>query len=137
MQVPGSIKKERLRLDYTQEYVAGQLAMTQQAYSDLESGKTNLREERARQIARLFDIDMMLIYRPDQEGIGFHTVVDEIIEQLRERLKSDEQVIKSKEEVIKSQQAQLKLEQELLQHYREECERLREELKRERERRRK
>jgi transcriptional regulator with XRE-family HTH domain len=137
MQVPGSIAKYRNELGWKQTYVASKLDMTQQAYSDLELSKTNLTEERALQIAVLFKIDVLLIYRPDQQHEIIHTTLDENIKHLYERLKdyveldkAKDKVIEAKNEVIDMKNALLKTEQEL-------NEVLKEELRREREKKRK
>lgn len=48
----------RLQHRYSQEYMAHQLSISQNAYSKLERGLTNLNLERLREIADIFGVSM-------------------------------------------------------------------------------
>ena len=50
------IRKLRINLNYTQEYVAFCLGITQKAYSKIESGKSQLTVERLLQLASIYGI---------------------------------------------------------------------------------
>ncbi|MDR2222047.1 MAG: helix-turn-helix transcriptional regulator [Flavobacteriaceae bacterium] len=50
------IKTRRKELGYSQEYVALKLGLSQKAYSDIESGKTKLKNDVLNQIARILEI---------------------------------------------------------------------------------
>jgi transcriptional regulator with XRE-family HTH domain len=50
------IKSIRKNSGYSQEYVAERLGISQKAYSDIESGKTRLKNEVLYEIAKILDI---------------------------------------------------------------------------------
>lgn len=50
------IKARRKELGYSQEYVALKLSLSQKAYSDIESGKTKLKNEVLNEIAKILEI---------------------------------------------------------------------------------
>ncbi|KUF38614.1 helix-turn-helix transcriptional regulator [Myroides marinus] len=50
------IKSIRKNSGYSQEYVAERLGISQKAYSDIESGKTKLKNEVLYEIAKILDI---------------------------------------------------------------------------------
>lgn len=51
------IRTKRRELDYSQEYVAEKLEMTQKAYSDIENGKTILKNKMRLKLAKILDLD--------------------------------------------------------------------------------
>lgn len=50
------IKSVRELKNYTQEYMAGQLDMSQPAYNKIESGRTSLTYEKLEEIARILEV---------------------------------------------------------------------------------
>jgi transcriptional regulator with XRE-family HTH domain len=53
----GTVKFFRDAKNYTQEYVAGVLGISQPAYSKIESGLTNINDETASKLAELYEVD--------------------------------------------------------------------------------
>jgi transcriptional regulator with XRE-family HTH domain len=53
----GTVKFFRDAKNYTQEFVAGILGISQPAYSKIESGLTNINEETAGKLAELYEVD--------------------------------------------------------------------------------
>lgn len=51
-----SLRKKRRDLNYSQEYVAEKLGITQKAYSDLENGKTYLKSTTLLKLSSLFEV---------------------------------------------------------------------------------
>lgn len=50
------LKEIRLKNNYTQEYVALELGITQKAYSDIEHGKTYLKNDSLLKLSLLYDV---------------------------------------------------------------------------------
>ncbi len=57
-EVPVKIRKIREKRNYTQEYLASSLGITQNAYSKIELGYTKLSLERVLQIAIILEIEL-------------------------------------------------------------------------------
>ncbi|WP_121966991.1 helix-turn-helix domain-containing protein [Myroides sp. N17-2] len=55
------IKSIRKNSGYSQEYVAEKLGISQKAYSDIESGKTRLKNEVLHEIAKILEISPAVI----------------------------------------------------------------------------
>jgi transcriptional regulator with XRE-family HTH domain len=53
----GTVKFFRDAKNFTQEYVAGVLGISQPAYSKIESGLTNINDETASKLAELYEVD--------------------------------------------------------------------------------
>jgi transcriptional regulator with XRE-family HTH domain len=53
----GTVKFFRDAKNFTQEYVAGVLGISQPAYSKIESGVTNINDETASKLAELYEVD--------------------------------------------------------------------------------
>jgi transcriptional regulator with XRE-family HTH domain len=53
----GTVKFFRDAKNFTQEYVAGVLGISQPAYSKIESGLTNINDETAGKLAELYEVD--------------------------------------------------------------------------------
>lgn len=50
------IKSIRLEKNYSQEYVAFELGISQKGYSDLENGKTLLKQEYLEKLCKLYEV---------------------------------------------------------------------------------
>lgn len=57
-----NIKRLRLERNYTQDYLAMKLNISQNAYSKLELGQSKLSLERLLQISEVFEIDITLLF---------------------------------------------------------------------------
>jgi transcriptional regulator with XRE-family HTH domain len=57
--VAANIRNKREDLNYTQEYLAAKLNISQNAYSKIELGYTKITVERLFQIAEILDADLM------------------------------------------------------------------------------
>jgi transcriptional regulator with XRE-family HTH domain len=56
--IAANIRKTREHLNYTQEYLAAKLSISQNAYSKIELGYTKITVERLFQIAAILDTDI-------------------------------------------------------------------------------
>ncbi|OOQ59100.1 helix-turn-helix domain-containing protein [Mucilaginibacter pedocola] len=63
--VATNIRNKREELNYTQEYLAAKLNISQNAYSKIELGYTKITLERLFQIADVFNIDLMELVNTD------------------------------------------------------------------------
>lgn len=71
--LPYKIKRLRELRNYTQEYMAGRLGISQRGYSKIESGKSALSVQRLRQIAGALECPPAdLMEKPLQELIAYH-----------------------------------------------------------------
>ncbi|OOQ61353.1 helix-turn-helix domain-containing protein [Mucilaginibacter pedocola] len=59
-----AIRDRRLQLNYTQEYIASQLNMSQNAYSKLELGQTKVTLERFIQLCDILETEMLELLKP-------------------------------------------------------------------------
>lgn len=59
-----SIKKFRELRNYTQEYMAEMLGISQNAYSKIENGRTRLTTDRLKKIAGILEISVFLLLDP-------------------------------------------------------------------------
>ncbi|MET3978332.1 transcriptional regulator with XRE-family HTH domain [Mucilaginibacter sp. UYP25] len=67
--VATNIRNKREELNYTQEYLAAKLNISQNAYSKIELGYTKITVERLFQVAEILDTDLMeLISTPEAEA---------------------------------------------------------------------
>jgi transcriptional regulator with XRE-family HTH domain len=62
--------------NWSQEYVAEKLNITQTAYSKLESGQTKLTTERITQLAILFNVDEHFFLSDDQPTLNYYNCND-------------------------------------------------------------
>jgi transcriptional regulator with XRE-family HTH domain len=66
--VPGGIiKKNREAKNFTQEYVAKQMNMSQNAYSKIENGNTQLTVHHLKELSRVLEISILDLLRDDFE----------------------------------------------------------------------
>ena len=59
------IKARRIRLKYTQKYMACRLLISQNAYSKIESGRTKISIERLYEIAEILEVKATNLLRKD------------------------------------------------------------------------
>jgi transcriptional regulator with XRE-family HTH domain len=69
----GTVKFFRDAKNYTQEYVAGVLGISQPAYSKIESGLTNINEETAGKLAELYEVDKEVFMLGQNAVINYNT----------------------------------------------------------------
>ncbi len=53
------IRKRRNEMQYSQEYMASQLGISQPAYANLENGETKLSTKRLEKIAKILEVDLI------------------------------------------------------------------------------
>ncbi len=71
--LPYKIKRLRELRNYTQEYMAGRLGISQRGYSKIESGKSTLSVQRLRQIAEALECNPAdLMEKPLQELVVYY-----------------------------------------------------------------
>jgi transcriptional regulator with XRE-family HTH domain len=96
--MPGSvIRKYRELRNYSQEYVAGKMGISQNAYSKIENNITQLTVSHIRQISAILEVSIMDLLKDDFEirhgaGIQVESVTKEAIlhnlDQIRKKLES-------------------------------------------------
>lgn len=67
--VAGNIRKIREYRDYTQDYLAAKLKISQNAYSKIELGYSKLTLERLFQIASIIDVDVTHLLTLDHKEL--------------------------------------------------------------------
>ncbi|TDS54598.1 helix-turn-helix domain-containing protein [Myroides indicus] len=92
--VEEKIRNIRELKNYTQEYMAEQLGMTQAAYSKIENGSTRLTMSKLEDIAKVFEMDVSDLVAYDTQGIfnSFNTIKESNINS--NITKSDEETLK-------------------------------------------
>ncbi|AMR30661.1 transcriptional regulator [Mucilaginibacter sp. PAMC 26640] len=65
--VAANIRIKREELNYTQEYLAAKLNISQNAYSKIELGYTKITLERLFQIAEVLDADLIELIKTESE----------------------------------------------------------------------
>lgn len=63
--IAGNIRRAREYRNYTQEYLAYKLSISQNAYSKIELGHTKLTVDRLFQIADVLDIEPVVMMKPE------------------------------------------------------------------------
>ncbi len=63
------IRKERENKDFSQDYLAEKLGITQKAYSKIETGETNLSLERIKIITEILEMDLIELLSNDEKII--------------------------------------------------------------------
>jgi len=71
------IRKRRNELDYSQEYMASQLAISQPAYAKIESGDTRINIKRLERIAEILTIDMIELLESNTTVNNFHSIKEQ------------------------------------------------------------
>jgi transcriptional regulator with XRE-family HTH domain len=59
-----TIRERRIHLNYKQEYVAAKLGVSQNAYSKLELGRSQLTVKRLMQVCQILEADVCEMLRP-------------------------------------------------------------------------
>ncbi|OOQ60397.1 helix-turn-helix domain-containing protein [Mucilaginibacter pedocola] len=62
--IAAAIRQRRLKVNYSQEYVAEQLGISQNAYSKFEMGQCNITLIRALHVCEILGIDLAELLRP-------------------------------------------------------------------------
>lgn len=66
------IKKIRESKNYTQEYVAGKLSISQNTYSKIEGGETKLTTDRLQEIADILDVPIEELITGETQSFNFN-----------------------------------------------------------------
>ena len=69
MEIGHKIKKVRELRNFTQEYMATQLSLSQEGYSKIEADKTKVSLERIEQIAKVLNIDLLDLLNFDEKYV--------------------------------------------------------------------
>lgn len=96
--MPGTVIRQfREMRNYSQEYVAGKMAISQNAYSKIENGITQLTVSHIRQISAILEVSIMDLLKDDFEirhgsGIQMESVTKEALlhnlEQITNKLRN-------------------------------------------------
>jgi transcriptional regulator with XRE-family HTH domain len=96
--MPGSVIRQfREMRNYSQEYVAGKMGISQNAYSKIENGITQLTVSHVRQISTILEVSIMDLLKDDFEirhgsGMQIESVTKEALlhnlEHIRKKIKS-------------------------------------------------
>jgi len=78
MEVGQSIKKIREWRNYSQRYMAEQLAMTQQNYAKYESGQTEIGVSKIKKIAEILKVPIAYLFELDEKTI-FNNYQDSVV----------------------------------------------------------
>ncbi|OOQ61519.1 helix-turn-helix domain-containing protein [Mucilaginibacter pedocola] len=62
--IAAAIRQRRLKVNYSQEYVARQLGISQNAYSKFETGRCNITLMQALHLCEILDISLGELLRP-------------------------------------------------------------------------
>lgn len=110
MQVGQKIKKLRELKNFTQEYMAGLLDMTQSSYSKIETGETDISYSKLEKIAAALEIrtediitfneHMVFNVMHNQTGNGL--VINQLNEETRKFYEEQIKILKSEVEYLKS-----------------------------------
>jgi transcriptional regulator with XRE-family HTH domain len=71
MKIGEKIKKFRELKNYTQEYMADKLAISQNAYSKIERSETDVAYSRVESISKILDVDVLDIIGFDEKKLLF------------------------------------------------------------------
>jgi transcriptional regulator with XRE-family HTH domain len=110
MQVGQKIKKFRELKNFTQEYMAGLLDMTQSSYSKIETGETDISYSKLEKIATVLEIrpediisfneNMVFNVMHNQTGKGL--VINQLTDETRKFYEEQIKTLKSEIEYLKS-----------------------------------
>jgi transcriptional regulator with XRE-family HTH domain len=68
--IAANIRQKREQRNYTQEYLAYKLSISQNAYSKIELGYTKITVERLFQIADVLEFDVVDLLKPDMKVLS-------------------------------------------------------------------
>jgi transcriptional regulator with XRE-family HTH domain len=94
VEIAKNIKRERDKLNYTQEYMASQLDMSQPAYSKIEAAKTEVTFLQLVQISRILKVDVLQLIR-EQSAQTTKTELESRVKKLEEELVDLKRMLKS------------------------------------------
>jgi transcriptional regulator with XRE-family HTH domain len=106
-EITNRIKDAREKKNYSQQYLAEQLGISQKAYSKIENGETKLTVDNLLKISKVLEVNLNELFSTDSfsiynnyhthngEGIVVNKQTSEKVQELYERL------LKSKDEEIK------------------------------------
>lgn len=115
MKLGNKIKKLREMLNFTQEHVAGELEISQSAYSRKESGDTEITFQELEKIATLFKVDVVDIIKFD-ESVVFHTTLHDNSQYVayNSTINNDSKLAQLQEDKIKLLEDKIKMQEEII-----------------------
>jgi transcriptional regulator with XRE-family HTH domain len=119
----GTVKFFRDAKNFTQEYVAGVLGISQPAYSKIESGVTNINDETAVKLAELYEVDKEVFMLGQNAVINYNVgTQDKVVVKTDNYYESGKELIQIITEkadflLVQLQEQQKQLQQERTQLY--------------------
>ena len=100
------IKAQRMFRNYTQEYMADRLGMTQKAYSKIENHETRITVDALQRVSEILDYPIHLFFEPyDNNLVGEKKPADNnALEKLEDLYK---QLLETKEAMLRAREAEI------------------------------
>jgi transcriptional regulator with XRE-family HTH domain len=93
-EIARNIKTEREKQNFTQEYMASELDISQPAYSKIEAAKTEVTFHQLIRISRILKVDILVLIREHSSHTS-NTELEERVRKLEEELKDLKRMLKS------------------------------------------
>lgn len=93
-EIARNIKDEREKQNFTQEYMASELNISQPAYSKIEAAKTEVTFHQLIRISRILKVDVLILIREHSTHTP-NTELEERVKKLEDELKDLKRMLKS------------------------------------------
>jgi transcriptional regulator with XRE-family HTH domain len=93
-EIARNIKTEREKQNFTQEYMASELNISQPAYSKIEAAKTEVTFHQLIRISRILKIDILILIR-EHSSHSPNSELDERVQKLEDDLRDLKRMLKS------------------------------------------
>jgi transcriptional regulator with XRE-family HTH domain len=93
-EIARNIKTEREKQNFTQEYMASELDISQPAYSKIEAAKTEVTFHQLIRISRILKIDILVLIR-EHSGHTTNAELEDRVKKLEDELKDLKRMLKS------------------------------------------
>lgn len=116
MKLGNKIKKLREMLNFTQEHVAGELQISQSAYSRKEAGETEITYPELEKIAVLFKMEVVDIIKFD-ESVVFNITLNDQSQyggHYQPTINNDSKLFQIQEEKLKLLEDKIKMQEEII-----------------------
>lgn len=81
--IPKLLRQQRILKEYSQEYMAAQLGVSQQAYNKMENGATKIELSRLTKIAEILEINLVHFIAPVENSKPANSSKDEVNQPLQ------------------------------------------------------